>query len=148
MNQLGHFIKGKREELGYSLRTLSKKSELSHSYIDKIEKGIDSRSNKEIMPTVHVLYKLSLALNIPLQELIEASGYSINTTNLVDYMRDPKSDYTVTIRIEQQINYLISQLENKNDNLELYSKLLNETSRVLLLESFKNLMELARKMNE
>jgi len=72
MNKLGEIIKKRREALGLSLRDLANITGLSHSYIDKLEKGIDQRSNKEVQPTVNTLKRLQKGLNIPMLTLLDA----------------------------------------------------------------------------
>ena len=49
---LGKFIKQYREDNNLSLREFSKSCELSHSYISKLEKGVDSKTGKPVIPTV------------------------------------------------------------------------------------------------
>jgi len=152
MNSLGQHIKTKRELLGYSLRTLSEKSNLSHSYIDRIEKGLDFRSKKDIMPTVDTLSKLSYALSIPLNELIEAMGYSLTPLKEIEHLcntlNETETETETKINIEQHLNYLILALENKNSCIELYSKHLMDTTTIFLTDSLKNVLNLSKKLNE
>ena len=70
MKTLGEIIKEYRQENSLSLREFSKKCGLSHTYIDKLEKGVDPRSGKPVEPTIDVLEKVSSALSINLQELL------------------------------------------------------------------------------
>lgn len=74
MNKLGIFVKAKREELGLSLREFAKRCNLSHSYIDNIEKGYDSKTQKPMSPTLETLNKLAEGLAIPVSEIIFESG--------------------------------------------------------------------------
>lgn len=55
---LGKFIKQYREDNNLSLREFSKSCELSHSYISKLEKGVDSKTGKPVIPTVETIKKI------------------------------------------------------------------------------------------
>lgn len=74
MKSLGMVIKEYRQENSLSLREFSKKCNLSHTYIDKLEKGIDTRSGKVVEPTLDAVEKISSALGITLNELLIAIG--------------------------------------------------------------------------
>lgn len=92
MKSLGGIIKEYRQENSLSLREFSKRCNLSHAYIDKLEKGIDSRSGKAVEPTLDALEKISLALGLNLNELLIAIGkIEDNTKNKnkdVKYIED------------------------------------------------------------
>ena len=75
MVNVGKLIKQERLNKGLSLRQFAEMCNLSHSYIDKIEKFIDPRSNKPIFPTVDSLEKISNALGYTLEEFMRKSGY-------------------------------------------------------------------------
>lgn len=79
MEKLGEIIKKYRQENSLSLREFSKRCNLSHAYIDKLEKGIDSRSGKVVEPTLDALEKVSNALGLNLNELLIAIGKIENT---------------------------------------------------------------------
>lgn len=87
MNKLGKFIKKIREEKDLSLRDLASLCDLSHSYIDSIEKGKDPRSGKPVSPTVDTLGKIAKGLGVSIFELlkyIEPDAYTqaMNQYNL------------------------------------------------------------------
>ncbi|QQE80884.1 helix-turn-helix domain-containing protein [Alicyclobacillus sp. SO9] len=58
-----------------SLRDAAKKANVSHAYLDRIEKGIDPRSGKRIEPSVSVLRALATAYNIPSELALSLAGY-------------------------------------------------------------------------
>lgn len=64
MNQLGEFIKGKRSELGLSLRDFGELCGISHTHVDSIEKGVDFRTGKPVRITNETLVKVAKALNV------------------------------------------------------------------------------------
>jgi len=58
-----------RQHRGFSVRELSERSGVSHSYISQLENG------KRRIPSPDVLAKLSEGLNIPYAELMRIAGY-------------------------------------------------------------------------
>ena len=74
MNKLGNLVKMKREEKGLSLRELAKRCNLSHSYIDSIEKGYDGKTKKAVSPTIETIEKLATGLNIAINDLLFTIG--------------------------------------------------------------------------
>lgn len=99
MNQLGKFIKQKRKELGLSLRDFAEMCEISHSYLDNLEKGRDARSGKPVSPTIETLQKLAFGLKISLIEILRIGGFidssldqnnsvAINDDELVSFIRE------------------------------------------------------------
>ncbi|WP_422444296.1 helix-turn-helix domain-containing protein [Thermoanaerobacterium sp. DL9XJH110] len=72
---LGEVIKKYREENNLSLREFADKCGLSHAYIAKLEEGKDPRSGKNIEPTLDTVKRISEAINLPLDELLQMIGY-------------------------------------------------------------------------
>lgn len=70
-NKLGNFLKEKRGEM--SLRDFANKLDISHTYLDSLEKGYDSRNKKPVRVTVDTLSKIAKALNEPLEKLVALS---------------------------------------------------------------------------
>lgn len=66
MQKLGEIIKEYREKNKLSLRDFSNLCNLSHTYIDKLEKGKDPRNGKAVEPTLDALEKnqSSLKFNV------------------------------------------------------------------------------------
>jgi len=86
--RIGEIVKQYRNKQSLSLRQFAEKCNLSHSYIDKLEKGIDPRNGKNVEPTIDSLVKIAKAMNMELYELLILSGYIpenvIVTTKEVD----------------------------------------------------------------
>lgn len=78
MKNLGKFLQDTRNEKNMSLRDFAKMLNISHSYLDKLEKSIDSKNNKEIEPTIITLEKIATALGLNLKELLINVGYISN----------------------------------------------------------------------
>ncbi|AQY42427.1 transcriptional regulator (plasmid) [Bacillus thuringiensis] len=72
---LGEIIKNYRLTNKLSLREFAQKYDVSHTYIDKLEKGVDSRTGKPVEPTLLVIEKISNAMNISTKSLLEEIGF-------------------------------------------------------------------------
>ncbi|MEC2709456.1 helix-turn-helix transcriptional regulator [Bacillus thuringiensis] len=72
---LGEIIKNYRLTNKLSLREFAQRCDVSHTYIDKLEKGVDSRTGKPIEPTLLVIEKISNAMNISTKSLLEEIGF-------------------------------------------------------------------------
>ena len=104
MNKLGNFIKESREERGLSLRDFASLCDLSHSYVDSIEKGKDPRSGKPVSPTVESLIKIAKGLNVSALDLFKYvydDNLEINRENKLPIPDDPKyKGYSATLTEE------------------------------------------------
>ena len=72
---IGDIIKRYRAEHDLSLREFADRCNISHSYIAKLEAGIDPRSQKPVEPTVEVVSRIAAAMGMTLDELLRRSGY-------------------------------------------------------------------------
>ncbi|MFB5095563.1 helix-turn-helix transcriptional regulator [Bacillus cereus] len=72
---LGEIIKNYRLTNKLSLRDFAQKCDVSHTYIDKLEKGIDPRNGKPVEPTLLVVEKISKAMNKKTENLLEEIGF-------------------------------------------------------------------------
>lgn len=70
-NMLGEFLRKKRGDT--SLRDFAKKLDISHTYLDNIEKGYDNRTKKPLRITVDTLSKIAKALDEPVEKLVALS---------------------------------------------------------------------------
>jgi transcriptional regulator with XRE-family HTH domain len=73
MHELGNLLRRLRDQ--ESLRDVSSRSGISHTYLGIIEKGIDQRSGNPVKPTPETLKTLSKAYNYPYEELMRRAGY-------------------------------------------------------------------------
>jgi len=76
MKNIGKIIKAKRKEKKLSLRDFALLCDLSHTYIDCLEKGFDPRSGKPVSPTIDTLDKIANGLGISLIELLNLAGFT------------------------------------------------------------------------
>lgn len=98
MNQLGNFIEQKRKERGLSLRNFADMCNISHSYLDNLEKGVDVRSGKPVSPTIETLQKLASGLNLFLIELLKAGGYINSSDNASNFTKINDDELIGSIR--------------------------------------------------
>ena len=82
MTKLGNFLKGYRDTHDLSLRNFAALSGLSHTYIEKLEKGSDPRSGKPVVPTINTLQALAKATGKTLLEILQIAGYVSDVSTL------------------------------------------------------------------
>lgn len=70
----------KREELHLSLREAAQKIGISHGYLDKLEKGFDSRTQTNNKPTPETLRLIANAYNLDYMQLMVLCGYVDRST--------------------------------------------------------------------
>lgn len=123
MDTLAQLLKNKRTSLRLSLRSAADLIGISHTYLDKLEKGIDSRTGTSNKPTPDTLKLISTAYNISYTELLECCNYmpTRNSMSTTDYGLDTKELLEITNRLTH----------TEIRNLILYAKFLEE-NRVLL----------------
>lgn len=77
MSELGDYLKKLRGNV--SLREASKRSGISHSYINSLESGTHPRTGAPINPTPDILRGLAKAYNHSYDDLMKLAGYSDET---------------------------------------------------------------------
>ena len=82
MNKLGDLIKNRRKLLGLSLRDAAVEMDISHSYLNILEKGEDPNTKVQTSPTILTFMKLSVFLGISLPDLLVIAGYIDNCNEL------------------------------------------------------------------
>ena len=58
-----------------SLREASERIGISHTYLYTLEKGVDPRNNKERMPSIDTIRKISKVYNINTIDMLMDMGY-------------------------------------------------------------------------
>lgn len=139
MKNLGDIIKEYRLDHDLSLREFSKKCGLSHTYIDKLEKGIDPRSQKPVEPTLDALEKISTAIDLSLDELLTLLG-KINANSKVDINKNEKN-------VEELLEDTMAQILDQK-GLMLNGQIVDDDDLVLLRNAIKNGIELAKTMQK
>lgn len=124
MKTLGDYIKEYREAHSLSLRDFAKICNLSHSYVASLEKGLDSRSKKPIVPTIDTLEKVAKATNITLKDLLVDLGY-INESYDFDKVHRLLASFIKGME-KKGVNIKDEPLENILDKILLAAELLNK----------------------
>lgn len=75
METLAEILKKRRLELNLSLREAAKLIGISHGYLDKLEKAIDSRTQVPNKPSPDVLKLISTKYKLDYLYLLEICGY-------------------------------------------------------------------------
>ena len=85
---LGTYIREIRKARNISLSQLSKKTNISKSYLSNIERNIQTN------PSIGILTKISDALDADIQELIVASNASSQLTETNEWPMDVEKEWT------------------------------------------------------
>lgn len=131
MKTLGMIIREYRQEHNLSLREFATRCQLSHSYIDKLEKGIDLRNGKPVEPTLTVIEQIAKAINKEKTNLLEEIGY------LNDHDQSKKAE-VVDRDFEKHLTILNSAFGSKTSKT---LRLINKKS----LDNFGSLLKIKKK---
>lgn len=140
-NKLGDFILEYRKDHSLNMREFASLCNMSHTYISKLEKGIDPRNGKKVIPTIETLQKIANGTNISLDKLLEISGYDITSSS--DHSRSDSSK-----ALDEQLDDVLKRLESDGSALMYKGEPLNDATKEALLISLKNTLELADKMHK
>lgn len=115
---IGEVIRNYRKEHGLSLRDFAVMCKLSHTYIDKLETGIDPTTGKDVTPTMRTIGLIAKAMGLTQQEFMSLAGYIPDNSNLKQLPEEiPKNKklYDVIARAkdlpEQNIDELTDTLD-------------------------------------
>ena len=106
---LGEIIKNYRLSNKLSLREFAQKCDVSHTYIDKLEKGVDSRTGKPVEPTLLVIEKISNAMNISTKSLLEKIGFITKD-----------SDEVIDTELEKWFKAIKNSSPQKQEELKMF----------------------------
>lgn len=143
MSTLGQFIKKYRDDNSISMRDLALKCDISHGYINKLEKGIDPRNGKPVIPTVETINKLSSGMNVPVEHLLALSGVSFNQPDIASF--DKQGNPISTQQANMAYNectqkYKISNSIQEDVELtEFWNKMKERESLQLLFKQTKDM---------
>lgn len=74
-NELGALLEKVRTKKNLSLREAASLTGLGHSYIRDLELGINRKTGKKVIPSIHSLQKLAKAYNLNIYELLHKAGF-------------------------------------------------------------------------
>lgn len=72
VNLLREFLKQERQKRGMSLRNFADMIGISHSYLSRLESGVDARSGNKVSPTLDIMIQIANALDISIIDLLRA----------------------------------------------------------------------------
>lgn len=101
VNNLGQYLQNERNKRNMSLREFSKYLGISHSYLNKLENGVDSRTGKPVSPTIEMLNDISKSLHVSLEYLLEMAGY-VKNSNL-------NNEYNSFSTPQEALNFILKQ---------------------------------------
>ncbi|PEA33675.1 helix-turn-helix domain-containing protein [Bacillus toyonensis] len=139
MKTLGMIIREYRQERNLSLREFATRCQLSHSYIDKLEKGIDPRNGKPVEPTLAVIEQIAKAINKNKTNLLEEIGY-LNSPN--DIKLSPKDERDIARDLEKTLK----DLENSNEALMFDGEPIDDHTKEMIRISLENSMRMAKQL--
>ncbi|MDA1758532.1 transcriptional regulator [Bacillus cereus] len=139
MKTLGMIIREYRQERNLSLREFATRCQLSHSYIDKLEKGIDPRNGKPVEPTLAVIEQIAKAINKDKTNLLEEIGY-LNRPN--DIKLSPKDERDIARDLEKTLE----ELENSDEALMFDGEPIDEHTKEMIRISLENSMRMAKQL--
>ena len=120
---LGDIVKNYREAHGLSMSDFGRLCDLSRSYISLLEKNINPKTNKAIVPTLETLVKVSKAMKMDLNELIK----QLDSEQLV-YISPEKTELE---KEYSSVLSLYSSLNRKNrDQSVRYMTYLRDTDNI------------------
>lgn len=143
MKNLGNIITDFMNDHDLSTRDFAKLAGISHTYVSKLQSGVDPRSGKPIEPTLDVFQKLATAMNMTLDSLLKKM-------ELIHGNEEVKSESKQIVALNKRdekdiakdVDKIMSKLDEQEDGPIYYNgKELSEVDR----ELFKGALELALK---
>ncbi|HDR7977109.1 TPA: helix-turn-helix transcriptional regulator [Bacillus cereus] len=142
MKTLGMIIREYRQEHNLSLRDFATRCQLSHSYIDKLEKGIDPRNGKPVEPTLTVIEQIAHAIHKDKTDLLEEIGYLNKQGNIKLSSLTKKEERDIAKDLEKTLE----ELENSEDALMFDGEPIDEHTKEMIRISLENSMRMAKQL--
>ncbi|MED2837524.1 transcriptional regulator [Bacillus wiedmannii] len=139
MNTLGKAISDYRLKNKLSQRDFATLCDVSHSYINKLEKGVDPRSGKPVEPTLLMIEKIAKAMKKSKNELLEEIGY-LNKTSQISLSSKDERD------IARDLEKTLEDLENSEDALMFDGEPIDEHTKEMIRISLENSMRMAKQL--
>lgn len=110
-----------RKQKDFSLREAARRSGLSHSYIDSLEKGYHPKTKSPVKPSPESLKSLAAAYNYDYILLMNAAGYVQEDAESNDYkplpeneinriIKEAEEQYGVNLRDDPDVNSALREL--------------------------------------
>lgn len=133
MKTIGDIIKEYRVTHNLSLRDFSKLCDISHSYIDRLEKGTDIRSGAKVEPTMDTITKIAKAMNITIEELLKETGY-IEAQKKITNIDYSKNNHSIDSDIIKEQNLTYKNEKDIAKDLEKVKKTIMENQDGLMFD--------------
>ncbi|MFD1136774.1 helix-turn-helix domain-containing protein [Paenibacillus urinalis] len=115
MSSINQLLLKLREAKGLSLREAAKRSGLSHSYIDSLEKGVHPKTKAPIKPSPDSLKSLAAAYDYDYILLMNAADYVEEEPKSSEYKQLPESEIERIIR-EAELHYDVNLRDDPDVN--------------------------------
>lgn len=160
MKKIGDLIKVYRSENNLSLREFASLCGMSHSYIDKLEKGIDPRNGKPVEPTLDVIEKVAFAMNMTLVDILSFIGKLNNvdskkskSEDIIEYNKSIDKDLSKKDlkQIEKDLQDMMENIKNQpDDGFAAFDGDTNidEDDLALLEDAFRTALRVVKKLNK
>lgn len=121
---LGDVIKEYRSKENITLRDFSKMTGLSVAYINQLEKNLNPRTNREIVPSIDTFYKVANAMGVSLEDLSQLVDQ--NQPVALSYVSDQGFIYNEDKCSSQNVLKDETDSVNNGSNVQLVSERLKE----------------------
>ena len=108
MQQLGHSLRALREDFGFSMHEVARRTNFTPSYISKLEQGGVFQT-----VTIQTLKSFSDVYHIPIQVLIEKAGFIEEEEGLPGLTAYLKAKYHVSHRAAQEMEFAWEIVQKK-----------------------------------
>ncbi|ACK91579.1 TPA: helix-turn-helix domain-containing protein [Bacillus nitratireducens] len=141
MKTLGTVISEYRLKNKLSQRDFASLCDVSHSYINKLEKGVDPRNGKPVEPTLFMVEKIAKAMKKKNSDLLEEIGY-LEHKSTDKITLSPKEERDIAKDLERTLE----DLDNSEDALMFDGEPIDDDTKELIRMSLEKSMRMAKKM--
>ena len=135
-NKFGVFLHELRKKDNSSLREFSERLGISHTYLDKLEKGYDPRTKKPVAPTVETVNMIADSLKMPREELMRIGGFIEPSPTVSQLTQKEERD------IAKELDDILSGMNS--DSLMFDGEPLDEETKELLRASLESSLRMAK----
>lgn len=117
-NGLGEYLLNERKKRNMSLREFADLIGISHTYLKKLETGINPNTGKPVSPTIEMLNDISRSLHVSLEYLLEMAGYvkNSNLNNEYNSFSTPQEALSFILKQEMIADYGGYDLDTMSDD--------------------------------
>lgn len=117
-NGLGEYLLNERKKRNMSLREFADLIGISHTYLKKLETGINPNTGKPVSPTIEMLNDISKSLHVSLEYLLEMAGYvkNSNLNNEYNSFSTPQEALSFILKQEMIADYGGYDLDTMSDD--------------------------------